>query len=755
MAEFMSTTTKGRKKGKKTISIVESPKVEILPDESLETTVEEKSETLELPVVAEEKCCDEEKCCTEEKCCVEEKESVEENVAEKESVEEHLNSSPGVYTITNFVTKEECDHMIELAKPTLIDSVVSDDKSGYKSPGRTSKTSWIDHHHDEITTNICKKISNKVGIPIENAEKFQVVYYGETNEYRAHCDSWDHDGSEKSMRCIKYGGQRLLTALVYLNHVEGGGETNFPKLKKSVSPELGKLLVFENVFKNTHNKHPLSEHAGMPVIKGEKYIFNLWYRECPRSMLYEDFNPAYYKPKEIPEAKLEHFEIKELESQSEVKKVFKTDDFVTQEFCESLIDKCTFSEAKYPNCWLKNVDFPSLMHQLKETLKIEPQYFENMSVVKYTSQQSHGPYFDAYDLLSENGKKHTAASGQRLQTIVICLKNELNYKFDFLNKKINLKQGTILYYDNISISEQRDSGMRHTLTNETTEDTYVLNVYVRKYDKNKNVNPLFTVLSPEEVETQNVKMVVQDPEDHLETYKEVLQMFEDKKITQTWQGHKSFKYFFKGDFKYFSESVLTFKNLSIAGKGLRTEHLEKEYAFDEYHPVVVENVVGEEMSNLLKTYYRSSIENDVFQFGDKQAQRFKANNEPFSRFLHYEILPLIRKITGKHVKPTYTYLSSYIKDADLPPHTDRPDCQYTVSFLVNKSHDWPIYAHKIKQPAPNKGRYWEDVPLEECYELHSGPNGLIIFCGTDHVHFRKVFTGDFYDILLLHYRDIE
>ena len=170
---------------------------------------------------------------------------------EEEEEKEMLSNDPGVYTIKDYVTAEECEHMIKLAQPTLERSVVSDDKGGYQSAGRTSRTSWIDHFHDEVTTKLANKIAKTVGIPIVNAEKFQVVHYNETNEYRAHYDSWDNDGSEKSYRCVKYGGPRILTALVYLNKVEAGGATRFTKLNKNVEPELGKLLVFENVHKNT------------------------------------------------------------------------------------------------------------------------------------------------------------------------------------------------------------------------------------------------------------------------------------------------------------------------------------------------------------------------------------------------------------------------------------------------------------------------------------------------------------------------
>ena len=144
----------------------------------------------------------------------------------------------------------------------------------------------------------------------------------------------------------------------------------------------------------------------------------------------------------------------------------------------------------------------------------------------------------------------------------------------------------------------------------------------------------------------------------------------------------------------------------------------------------------------------------MWTLGDRQSNRYKAHNEPMSGFIHYECLPLIERITGKSLKPTYTYLSSYVNDADLPAHTDRPDCEFTVSFLVNKDHDWPIYAHKVKQPVKNKGRYDITPPKSECFSLDCENNGFIIFCGTDHIHFRENYEGTFYDILLLHYRII-
>ena len=187
---------------------------------------------------------------------------------------------------------------------------------------------------------------------------------------------------------------------------------------------------------------------------------------------------------------------------------------------------------------------------------------------------------------------------------------------------------------------------------------------------------------------------------------------------------------------------------------LRKENLDSSYEFSEFNPVIVNNVLEDSAIDVFKDYYRESIKNGYFVLGDNQSNRYKSNNESFSRFLHYEILPLIEKIIGKRLKPTYSYLSAYTKDADLPPHTDRPDCEYTVSFIVDKPDgvSWPIYFDKEKQPIKGKGRYSVKPDKANCVACDCGANGLMIFNGRDHVHYREALEYDYYNILLLHYK---
>jgi len=198
----------------------------------------------------------------------------------------YLSSDPEIYIIDNFLSENQCDHMINKSKERLKRALVAGNNIGYVSKGRSGKNCWMPHNIDKIFSEIAEKISNLVDYSLNNAESFQVIYYDTDQQYRNHYDAWKFDNSDKSARCLLRGGQRMVTALVYLNDVEFGGETRFTKLDINVKAKKGRLLVFHNCLKDSNVVHPLTEHAGMPVIKGEKYAFNLWFRQQSKNIDY-------------------------------------------------------------------------------------------------------------------------------------------------------------------------------------------------------------------------------------------------------------------------------------------------------------------------------------------------------------------------------------------------------------------------------------------------------------------------------------
>ena len=189
-----------------------------------------------------------------------------------------LSEDPLVYVVENFATDKECDEIVFLATGKLEKAKVVDETgNSIIHSARTGSNVFIGHSETLYVKNLSERIARLVGISLKNAEKMQVVHYGITETYDYHNDGF-RDGS----KALENGGQRIMTALLYLNNVEEGGSTSFKNLKIDVQPQKGKLLVFETVKRGSNKIHEGALHAGMPVTKGEKYACNFWFREKER-----------------------------------------------------------------------------------------------------------------------------------------------------------------------------------------------------------------------------------------------------------------------------------------------------------------------------------------------------------------------------------------------------------------------------------------------------------------------------------------
>ena len=80
---------------------------------------------------------------------------------------------------------------------------------------------------------------------------------------------------------------------MYLNSVEGGGETEFPRAIKNaktdgggkeageaeegirVVPKPGRAVLFYNLDED-NNPDPHAVHSALPVTRGEKFLCNMW-----------------------------------------------------------------------------------------------------------------------------------------------------------------------------------------------------------------------------------------------------------------------------------------------------------------------------------------------------------------------------------------------------------------------------------------------------------------------------------------------
>jgi len=99
----------------------------------------------------------------------------------------------------------------------------------------------------------------------------------------------------------------------------------------------------------------------------------------------------------------------------------------------------------------------------------------------------------------------------------------------------------------------------------------------------------------------------------------------------------------------------------------------------------------------LRRYYRYRIRTGQVALGDKQSsRRYVAYNDPVARFFHHQISKRLSEIAGEPLKPSYVYLASYLGGAELKKHTDREQCDFSITLCLDFSPEpelaspWPI-----------------------------------------------------------------
>jgi len=100
----------------------------------------------------------------------------------------------------------------------------------------------------------------------------------------------------------------------------------------------------------------------------------------------------------------------------------------------------------------------------------------------------------------------------------------------------------------------------------------------------------------------------------------------------------------------------------------------------------------------MRQYIRHRLKEGALRKGDAQTSlRYIYHND----FLLTRIQTIFEKkvsdIVGKKVKSSYNYLAVYTEGAELPPHTDRPQCEYTLDLAIdtrsshNPKYIWPLH----------------------------------------------------------------
>jgi hypothetical protein len=145
----------------------------------------------------------------------------------------------------------------------------------------------------------------------------------------------------------------------------------------------------------------------------------------------------------------------------------------------------------------------------------------------------------------------------------------------------------------------------------------------------------------------------------------------------------------------------------------------------------------------LRRYYRHEIRRGAIRLGDEQSsRRYVAHNESVARFFHDQIANAVSAIVGEAIKPSYVYLASYLPGADLKTHTDRAQCEFSVTLSLDFS------------PEPDMATSWPirlDSSRGEISVYQALGDGLV-YRGTQVPHYRNVLgPGHMSTSIFFHY----
>ena len=123
--------------------------------------------------------------------------------------------------------------------------------------------------------------------------------------------------------------------------------------------------------------------------------------------------------------------------------------------------------------------------------------------------------------------------------------------------------------------------------------------------------------------------------------------------------------------------------------------------------------------------------------GDDQVPQSESvyNYLPFLEMLCQKC-PEVSIAIGENVLPTYTYARVYKNGATLKGHTDRDECEISLTVNLDGDEDWPI---------------WIETPDGKEVRVSLKPGDAMIYLGCTARHWREEYTGNWYTQCFLHY----
>lgn len=149
-------------------------------------------------------------------------------------------------------------------------------------------------------------------------------------------------------------------------------------------------------------------------------------------------------------------------------------------------------------------------------------------------------------------------------------------------------------------------------------------------------------------------------------------------------------------------------------------------------------------------------------YDDNEFRRGWLHNPTLLVHLHHNLTDFASELFGEPVKPSYVGLSMYNGQGVCPLHIDRPQCRYTIDWLIRDTmpERWPIYVSEqlTQQQRDLSPGHPEDAESIQAvkdtqvwHQVDKEPNDAVAFSGTHSWHYRDPIPGGTADLAFFHF----
>lgn len=170
---------------------------------------------------------------------------------------------------------------------------------------------------------------------------------------------------------------------------------------------------------------------------------------------------------------------------------------------------------------------------------------------------------------------------------------------------------------------------------------------------------------------------------------------------------------------------------------IRTEWRKLREQFkNEGYAVVKQLVARETAQQVLAAHWHDSEVKERWE-SLPGVKRRSANNLPLMRVVHQSTEHLVQYVVDEPIRTSYSFTAEYEHGSTMPAHTDRPQCLYNISLMLegDPAHiplsSWPLYI----EVNGKKNR------------IELMPGDAVLYSGTRNLHWRDMMPSELQRVL--------